>query len=294
MKGKGLILVLAAAGLWAGLGIPVKNLERLGVDSMSIVFMRYLFTAVIVGIYTVVKSPSNFRISFRDIPIFAANGILSLTMFTYFYFKTITTSTLSVAAVLMYTSPIFVMIISTVVFHEKITFKKISSLIIAFFGCALVSGVLGNAIKVSAAVICFGLLSGLGYGLYTIFSGILMKRGYKTLTVLVYTFSFASAGALAVSLITGGITPAAFKPESCLWELLIAVFGTILPFMFYTVALKYIEGSRAAIVATVEPVISTVIGLFYGEKLTVFGAVGIALVLISVAIINAKSNTVSN
>lgn len=281
--------MIASAVLWAGLGVPVRNLERLGVDSMSIVFMRYFLTALIVGIYTLIKSPSGFKISVRDIHLFAANGILSLTMFTYFYFKTIAVSTLSVASVLMYTSPIFVMVISTVVFREKITVKKISALIMAFLGCALVSGVLGNAVEASAAAICFGLLSGLGYGLYTIFGGLLIKRGYKPLTILVYTFSFAAIGALAVLFVTGGISPAAYKPESCLWALIIAVLGTILPFLFYTVALKYMEGSKAAIVATVEPMISTAIGLFYGEKLTVFGVAGIALVLASVVIINIKS-----
>ena len=288
MKNKGALSVLTAAILWGGIGIFVKNLEKLGVSSLNIVFLRCLFTVIILGLVIALKSPDDFKVSPRDLPIFAANGIFSVVMFTFCYYKTIVLSTLSVAAVLMYTAPIFVMIISVLFFREKITVKKVLALIVAFVGCAFVSGIVGTAVRISASALGFGLLTGFGYSLYTIFGSRLILRGYKTFQIVFFTFLFAAVGSAVLLAITGETNPLTYSYKAWIWAFLMAIFNTILPYYFYTYGLKLTDATTAPIIATVEPVAATVVGLFYHQQLTFFGVLGIILVLSSVIIINTK------
>ena len=288
MKNKGALSVLAAAVLWGGIGIFVSNLERLGVSSLNIVFLRCFFTVIILGVVIAVKSPRDFKIPLRDLPLLISNGILSVVMFTYCYYKTIVLSTFSVAAVLMYTAPIFVMIMSVLFFHEKITVKKIIALAVAFVGCAFVSGIVGTAVRISAEALGFGLLTGFGYSLYTIFGSRLILRGCKTLQIMFYTFLFSFVGSGVLLCVTGETNPLTYPHEAWLWAFLMAIFNTVLPYLFYTYGLKLTDTTTAPIIATVEPVAATLVGLFYGQWPTVFGVLGIILVLSSVIIVNSK------
>ena len=294
MKSKGAVFVLIAAVLWGGVGIFVRNLERLGVSSMNIVFMRCLFTVIILGTVLLIKSPSEFRISARDVPLFAANGIFSVVMFTFCYYMTISLSTLSVAAVLMYTAPMFVMIISMIFFKEKLTVRKVVALVLSFAGCAFVSGIVGTSVRISAGALIYGLLTGLGYALYTVFGSRLILRGYNTLTIIFYTFFIALCGSMIILAVRGEMNFTAYKPEGWFWAFLMAVFNTVLPYLFYTYGLKLTDTSTAPIIATVEPVSATVVGLFFGEKLTLFGTLGIILVLCSVVLINIRIKPKAN
>ena len=69
-----------------------------------------------------------------------------------------------------------------------------------------------------------------------------------------------------------------------------ALVSCVLPYVFYTLGLKYIASSTASIIATVEPVVATIIGaVVFCEPLNVpFGYLGVALVFLSVVLINIK------
>ena len=75
---------------------------------------------------------------------------------------------------------------------------------------------------------------------------------------------------------------------SILYALLFALVSCILPYVFYTLGLRHIPSSTASIIATVEPVVATVVGaVIFAEPIGVpFGYLGVALVLLSVALIN--------
>ena len=289
LKNKGALFVFIAAVMWGGIGIFIKNLERLNVTPLNIVFMRCLFTVVLLASFLLFKGIKSFKISLKDIPLFAANGIFSVVMFTFCYYKTIELSTLSVAAVLMYTAPIFVMIISVIFFKEKLTLNKIIALLLSFIGCAFVSGIVGSAINVGTSALVFGILTGFGYSLYTIFGSRLILRGYNTFSIIFYTFFFALIGSLIILIVAGDNGALSYPAEAWFWSFLMAIFNTILPYFFYTLGLKSMDASKAPIIATVEPVAATVLGLFYGEGITLFGVIGIALVLSSVIIVNARA-----
>ena len=288
MSKKGTLLILAAAIVWGLAGVFVKKLEEYSVPPAQMALYRCLFTAVVIGIFILIKDRKLFSVKPRDIWLFAANGVFSIVMFSFCYYKTMELSTLSVAAVLLYTAPIFVMIMSVFIFKEKLTVKKVLALLVAVAGCVMVSGLLDDDVNISAAAIIYGLLTGFGYALYTVFSNLLLKRGYSAFTIIFYTFVFAAVGAGAVLGVTaaGGSTSPDFSAGGLFWGFLLALCNSVLPYILYTYGLKYTEPSKAPVIATVEPVTATVLGLFYGEKLTVFGAAGRIAVLSSVLILS--------
>ena len=282
---KGTVLIFTAAVTWGLAGFFVRHLEAYGVSQTVMVFFRCFFTMLIIGAVMLIKDREAFRIKPRDLYLFAANGVFSILMFSYCYYKTMELSTLSVAAVLLYTAPIFVMIMSVFLFREKLTVKKIIALFMAVLGCVLVSGVLNSKTAISAGAVAFGLLTGFGYALYTIFSNLLIRRGYGAFTIIFYTFAFAAAGSGSVALITDAKS-IAVSGGGLLWGFLLALFNSVIPYILYTYGLKYTDASKAPVIASVEPVSATVLGLFYGERLNVFGVIGIIAVLSSVVIIN--------
>ena len=72
---------------------------------------------------------------------------------------------LSTAAILLYTAPTIVMLLSALFFKEKITPIKLAALVMAFAGCCLVSGLGQGENALSLGGLLFGLGSGVGYAL---------------------------------------------------------------------------------------------------------------------------------
>ena len=116
--------VIAAGILWGTMSIFVRSLSELGFSSKQIMLMRSLLASGILAAVIALKNSALFKIHLCDIWIFIGSGILSMAFFSVCYFSTIIECGASVAVVLLYTSPVFVLILSAIFFKEKITFFK--------------------------------------------------------------------------------------------------------------------------------------------------------------------------
>ena len=147
----------------------------------------------------------------------------------------------------------------------------------------LVTGVLGSETPLSVAGILFGLGSGLGYGLYTIFGKFAMDRGYSAQGITFYTFLVAAIAASAMNG-TSAIFAAAQTP-SLPYMLGLGALSTVLPFLLYTLGLRTLSGSRASILASIEPVTAAILGIAaYGETMQPMTLAGVILVLVGIGI----------
>lgn len=290
MKKPAPIFVLLAGILWGMMGIYVRRLNAAGFTTIEIVAVRSVVTALLLFLVLFFYNREMLKICIRDIWCFAGTGILSIVFFNYCYFKAITMTSLSVAAVLLYTAPAIVMILSAVFFHEKITAVKLTSLVATFIGCVLVTGLVGSTESLNAAGILVGLGAGLGYALYSIFSRFALERGYHSLTISFYTFVFASIGVLPLADVQK-IYGACVEDIGMLgFYLVFALVSTVIPYILYTLGLTALENSKASIIASVEPVAATVLGIvLFHEKMTVNIVTGIVLVLGAIVICTDKS-----
>lgn len=283
------IYILLAAAFWGIAGIYVRILEKTAFSQMGIVFGRSFFTAIVLALFIFLKDKKLFKIKIKDIPFFVGAAVFSIILFNFSYYKTMSLTSLSVAAVLLYTAPFFVVIMSVFLFKERLDFKKAIACIIAFVGCLFVSGIFDSQNRITLPAIVFGLLTGFGYALYTIFSRVLINKGYDTFSITFYTFLFSAIFCLPLINITDTFSVMFSSKTVLITIVLMAIFNTVIPYILYTKGLLGVEASVAPIIATLEPVVATVTGVvIYSEKLTVSGAVGIVLVLGSVLILNLK------
>ncbi len=278
--------IIAAASLWGCIGIFVKLLTAAGLTSMEIVALRGIFSAVIFGLYLAIRDRKALRISPRHWYLFFGTGVCSLVFFNWCYFTAIRRSSMAVAAVLLYTSPVFVTLLSALFFHERITPVKIAALAVTFAGCALVTGLfpLGQE-SVSGTTVLIGLGAGFGYALYSIFGKLALEK-YSSSTITFYTMAFAGVFALPVSglLRHPGVLLDWRVPAG---GISVSVVCTIAAYLLYTDGLKYAQAGRAAILATVEPFVAAVLGIvLFHEQMTLYKALGMAAIFGAILLLN--------
>lgn len=288
--------ILMAGTLWGIIALFVRGLNANGFESMEIVALRGFGALLLMSAGLLIYDRTLFKIKLKDIWCFVGTGVLSLTFFNLCYFRTMMLTSLSVAAILLYTAPTIVVVLSAFLFKEKITVKKIVCLCVAFLGCAFVTGILNEGgSDLSWQGILVGLGAGLGYALYSIFGRYAIERGYSTFTISFYTFLFSSIGTLPLVKL-GHIREVIVESDGMKCVLLLlgfALISTVLPYLLYTIGLTQVENGKASIMASIEPVVATLLGIFvYGENLTVQGTIGILLVLGAIVFLNMneKSN----
>ena len=181
------------------------------------------------------------------------------------------------------------MLMSVLFFREKLNRMKLIALALAFAGCVLVSGISGEGLTLTGLLL--GLGSGIGYGLYSILGTIALRK-YSPYTVTTYTFLFAAAGSWLVCGPADVITKFAATDNLTgllLFCVLTGLVTAVIPFLAYTLGLRTVEASRAGILATIEPLVATLVGiLFFSESLTLLSGMGIVLILAAVVLLNRK------
>lgn len=295
VAGLAYIEVIAAGILWGCMGLFVRNLNTLGLATMGIVAIRCFITCILVLLYLAIFKRELLKIKLKDIWCFLGTGFCSILFFNFCYFKSMTLTSLSIAAILLYTSPAFIMVMSFFLFKEKFNRFKVAALVMTFVGCIFVSGLMntlvtGGNLTLSPAALLLGLGAGFGYALYSIFGRYALERGYHSLTITFYTFLFASVGSLfftdlpqLASVFTGSI-------KGCLLCVGIAVFGTLIPYITYTAGLNGMDNGRASVVVSIEPAVATVVSFFvYHENPGIWGLIGIVLVLGAVVLVNMSA-----
>lgn len=289
MKKAAPVFILIAGVLWGCLGIFVRRLNERGLFAMEIVSLRAIVTCIFMGLFLAFYNHKLFLIHLKDIWCFIGTGICSIVFFNFCYFKAISMTSLSVAAVLLYTAPAIVMVLSFFLFQEQFTKRKIVSLVFTFIGCVLVTGVITNPGNVTGLGILTGLGAGLGYALYSVFGRYAIEKGYHTLTITFYTFLIAAIGTLFLADVPQIYAVATESVDMFCLCIALGTLCTVLPYLTYTLGLQFVDNSKASIIASVEPVTATLLGLLlFGEKLSILEVVGVVLVLIALLICNRK------
>lgn len=279
--------VVCAGICWGIIGLFARHLSALGYSPVQITFGRSLVTAVIMFLFMACCHRKDLHVAVKDVWMFLGTGLCSIVFFNVCYFTAIELTTLSAAAILLYTAPSIVMVLSVILFKESFTPVKAVCLAAAFIGCVLVSGF--GMENMNVLGVLAGLGAGLGYALYSIFGHYALAK-YTPYTVTTWTFIIASLGLMGISDVSAMAAVMAEHPAALCWMAGLGVFSTTVPFILYTLALREMDAGKASILASVEPLTSTVVGItVFGEAVTVFGAAGIVCILGAVVLLNKKS-----
>jgi drug/metabolite transporter (DMT)-like permease len=244
--------------------------------------VRCILAALVLLVAVPCMNRRAFRVKPRHIWCMAGCGIASITLFSALYFTTMQMTTVNIAVVLLYTSPLFVSLMSCVFFKERLTGRKLLALALVFAGCCLVSGIFrGDGGRLSSSVLLTGLGSGLAYALYSIFGRAAQNRGYTSDVITLWAFCFAAVAFLLLldwKALSSAMTASRGLLIPCLAGMV--VLSTLLPYCTYTASLQFIKPSVAAIIVAVEPIVGTLLGtFFFGEPLPPSAVIGMVLIV---------------
>lgn len=280
MKTTGSILVILAGLCWGVIGLFSNGLKEAGFSPLQITAIRCIITGTGMFFYLFLTNRKLLKINCKDMWMFLGTGLVSIVFFNICYFAAIPMIGLSVSAILLYTAPCIVMVLSALLFKEKITSRKIVALVLSFAGCVLTTGVFGSSVKLPFLGVLAGLGSGFGYALYSIFGRVALRK-YNTLTVTAYTFIVAGIFLLPLCdlpEIAGKMTD---SPKILFYGIAIALLATLTPFLLYTKGLAKMEAGKASILAFVEPMVACLIGIFvFGDPVSFQSILGILLIFV--------------
>jgi drug/metabolite transporter, DME family len=285
----GVLAVGAAASIWGTLGYFAKILYAEGVSFEALVAVRAsVGWAAMLLFMLLARGVGNLRVAWRNFLFLVPLGLIGIGVFYLLYFFTVRESTVGTAAILLYSSPAFVSLLAWVFLRETLGVLRILALALTFGGIFLVVGGYDpEALEVGPLVLATGLLSGLTYGLYSIF-GKPVARHLDPAVILSYALGFGAVLLVLFALPTLD-TLVDLTLGSYALLLMLAVVHTSLAFGLYTVGLKRLDAGQAAIVATVEPVVAGAIGVaLLGETLTAPKVLGALLVLAGAALAQVR------
>ncbi|MBE6010554.1 MAG: DMT family transporter [Lachnospiraceae bacterium] len=293
MKRFYLIFAIIAGVLWGSVGPFVRVMTAGGMNNVTIFFARVLIATIILFFGILIYDRSLFKIRLKDLWIFLIHGCIATVFLNICYNVSITHMSLSLAAVLLALSPVYVVIFAAFLFKEKITTRKIVCMILAIFGSVLVSGVLetGTGGNLTFGYFMIGILSGIMYAVQIIFARIAGDRGYKSFTLTFYCMLLATIVLVwfADFHAIGAFVKSAPLPH---FSVLIgqAVLCAVVPYICIALAVMKSEAGLSTILAAAgEPTAATVFGaILFSEIPTILSLGGLILTIVALTFLLLK------
>lgn len=286
-KIKAVFYVILASVLWGTSGIFVHYLTPYGFTSYQMTAVRAIISFICMLTYVLICDRGLFRIKPKDIIVLLGTGI-SLFLTANLYFSSMQLTSVSTAVVLMFMAPIYVTVYSAAFFGERMTKSKVMATVCVIIGCALVSGIIGG-LRFDAIGIILGALSGITYAAYTILTKLALRRGLAPATVTLYTFMVVSVISLFLLEPSKLAASIAISPEITLPMLVaLGIVTFVSPYFLYTLGMRELDAGITASLGVVEPMSATLFSvILFQERLDIFSAIGIALILCAIILIGA-------
>lgn len=272
--------VLAAASIWGTLGLFAKALYAEGVSFEALVAFRATIGFVVVfGFVALTGRVDQLKVGPGDLLNLVPLGVVSIGAFYLLYFYTVQEAQIGTAAVLLYSSPAFVVILARLFLKEALSLPRVAALLFTGAGIFLVVGAYDPAtLEVPSFIVLTGLGAGLSYGLYSVVGKPLTGR-LPSYVIVSYILGIGAVVLLLFAIPTlGTLSGLSFRAYALLAST--AVVHTALTYALYTYGLQRLEAGQAAILATVEPVVAGLLGVaLLDEDLTLPKVIGALLVL---------------
>ena len=292
----GYAMVATAATLFAVNGSVSKVVLGSGLSSLELAQIRNTFAALLFLAFLLVVAPSRLRVGRRELLFLVAFGLVGIALVQWLYFVAIENLPVGVALLIEFTAPLFVALFARFVYRQHVRRRIWVAVALCITGLTLVvelwTGIDFSTVGVTAA---FG-------GAFALTAYLLMaereRRHRDAASLSFYGFLFAALmwavvqplwrfpwGVLGDTVSLQGNLSGYSAP---VWLLVgfIVVVGTIVTFSLLSGALRHVSATRASIVATLEPVVATVVawawlGESFGPTQLIGGAVVIAGILVA-------------
>ncbi len=273
----GILLIIVSAASFGTLAIFGRFLYADGLDTFTLLFLRFTLAASIMTLILVLRKEPLPR--GRVLAQLVGMGALGYVGQSFSYLSAIKFASAGLVALLLYLYPMFVFILSVIFLHEKVTWVKVAALGLALVGTALTVGPAGGQLT----GVLFALAAAAVYSVYIIIGAGVMKRVSAVQSSLVI---FASAGAVYGALTA--VNGAHFPTSSSGWWLMagIVLIATVIPVVTFLAGLERIGPTNAAMLSTLEPVVTVLLAAWlFAERLEPVTLAGGALILVAVVLL---------
>lgn len=290
LKKTAFLLPIIAGTCWGCCGVFVRVLDEAGFDNITITFARVIIIVFLLGTAIFLYDRNLFYVPLRKLPLLVLIGFFGQFLFNICYNAAILELSLSVATILLGTTPVFVIIFGAILFKEKITPVRVACMLTVLAGCVLISGVFeSGGLRWSV----FGLAMGIGTAACNAVYTMAMNeasdnRGIHPLTVQFYAALFALIPMLPFA---GYQVVGSFITDSPVihipYLIVYALIAALIPNLLFNIAFKYLDSGIVSIIASgAEPTSALIFGLFvYHEIPTATGFAGMMLVVAAIIIL---------
>ena len=282
----GTIYILASALCFGSMAIFARMAYASGVDIPTLLLLRFFIASILMwGLLLLkrMKLPKG-----RGMVMLVAIGAVGYAGQAFSFFTALTYASAGLVALLLYTYPAIVALLSRLVFKHPFTWRQIAAVAIALAGTVFIIGKAGDGKPLG---IFFGLLAALIYSIY-ILTG---SRVPKDVTPTASTTVIASSAAVTYSAV---VAVKGFHPPATglgwMAVLSIAVVCTVLAILFFFEGLKRVGPVRASVFSTIEPLFTVLLAAaVLGERITLTRVFGGALIVGAVILLARESALVA-
>jgi drug/metabolite transporter (DMT)-like permease len=232
---------------------------------------------------------------------------LVLALFNALWTTSVSLNGAAISTVLVYCSAGFTALLGWWFLKERLDWAKLLAVALSLGGCVLISDALDPAAwRTNMGGILTGILSGLGYAVYSLMGRSASQRGLNPWTTLFYTFGFAAIFLLLFNLLPEGVLPGTATQAADLFWLgktlagwgilfLLAAGPTVAGFGLYNISLGDLPSSVANLILTLEPACTAVIAyLLLGERLNGMQVSGSLMILIAVLLLRVYEDRLAD
>ncbi|TQK62036.1 threonine/homoserine efflux transporter RhtA [Brevibacillus sp. AG162] len=277
----GVLYIFGSAVGFGVMSIFAVYAYEAGVSVSTLLFLRFLLaTALFFGLLLWRKE--SLRLDKKQVlAMFCLGGIL-YTLQSLSFFSAVQYIPTSMAALLLYTFPVFVAILSYFVEKERLTKKTVIAMLITLVGLGLVLGLSFGGIQPVGVLLA--LAAALFYSVYIVVGNRVVK-GVSSYVTSAYIALFATISTFFIALKDGGVD-LSFAVQGW-WALLgIVVFSTVVAISFFFRGLQLIGSTKASVLSTLEPVVTFGFSaLLFGEAFSLLQLLGGCAVLVGAALI---------
>jgi drug/metabolite transporter (DMT)-like permease len=273
----GILLIAISAASFGTLAIFGRFLYTDGLDTFTMLFLRFGFAALLMAIILWVRKEKFPR--GKILLQLIGMGALGYVGQSFSYLSAIKYASAGLVALLLYLYPMFVFILSVIVLREKVTWIQVSALVLALIGTGLTVDPEGGQLL----GILFSLSAALIYSVYIIVGTNVMKH---VSAVQSSTVIFASAGAVygILTAVNGVHLPA----TNTGWLNIVGIvfIATVIPVVTFLAGLERIGPTNASMLSTLEPVVTVLLaGWIFHEQLKPLVLLGGGLILVAVILL---------
>ncbi|MBT2570739.1 EamA family transporter [Planococcus sp. ISL-110] len=289
MKYKGVLLVMLAAICWGISGVIADILMNKGWGPVVISFYRGFIGLLFFFVWFLLHFKKNWMVS-PHLYIWALIAGVGVAGNFTFYFLSIQASSVAVAATLMYTAPVFVLLTSFLLRLERSTWFKWGSIAGVLSGIVLLTGAYNtDSISVSLLGAAAGLASAISYALFIFSFKKASEYGKPQLTL---TIAFLSFCLILFVLVDNQESAAVLTSADVGWFFLLGIVGAGISFILYLIGIQSTTAATASMVAMVEPVTASLLGVvLLGVDLTLIQVLGMVIILMTITILSVKQSS---